>query len=143
MPVYLAGAIEGDVQLARSLGVKAGKLKDFSVPLQNSGDLLLKTFDQNFDARGALMGGWQPRSKVYSHPLLEKTGRMRHGFFKRMIGSMVLVLGNRAPYFPYHQSNKARKRLPRRVMMKIIEYDKRAIVKEFQKSMQDILKARS
>lgn len=139
----IRGSLEGDIQLDRTLGIAAKNLGNLSAPLQRSADRLLKTADQNFDARGGLMGGWKPRARVYTHPLLELTGAMRRNFFKRPVNNTSIVVGNRDPKFAYHQSNKPRRRLPRRVMLKIIDADKRAIIKEFQQHMADALKGRS
>lgn len=143
MSIRITATLEGTRELDRNLGVIDKRLSNFSEPLQASGQRLLNTADKNFDARGGLMGGWQPRARVYSHPLLELTGVMRGSFYKRQLNSKALIVGNRDHKFKYHQSNKPRRRLPRRVMLMIIDSDKRAIVKEFQKFMADTLSRRA
>jgi phage gpG-like protein len=142
MTLDITAKIEGDVQLDRSLGLAAKGLNDFSVPLDASADRLLNTADRNFDARGGLMGGWKPRTRAYAHPLLELTGTMRRSFYKKPINNKAIAVGNDDYKFKYHQSNKPRTRLPRRVMLKIIDADKRAIAKEFQTFVADTLKNR-
>lgn len=130
--VYIVGAIEGDLQVDRELINLRDDLNDFSEPLQKSGEQLLSTVDSNFSVAGKLMGGWQPRKKLYAHPLLDKTGRMRGGF-RAKNDQNILQIWNPVSYFKYHQSNRARRsNLPRRVMLKIIAADKRRITKIFQ-----------
>lgn len=129
--VYIVGAIEGDLQLDRELLNLRDDLEDFSDPLNQSGEQLLKTVDTNFAVVGRLMGGWQPRKKLYRHPLLDKTSRMRQGFRKK-VNETILEIWNPVPYFKYHQSNKSRRKIPRRVMLKIIAADKQRITKIFQ-----------
>lgn len=58
------------------------------------------------------------RERTDTWPLLMKSGAMRSSFGSS-ISSTELIIQNFAPYFPYHQSNKPRTRLPRRVMMAI------------------------
>lgn len=138
MTYILTAEIEGDQQLSRELGITATRVKDFRRPLRESAAELQKTFQLNFDARGRLFGGWKDRKPVYDHgqrvdtwPLLEKTGRMRKSFFSEVHDDHA-VLGNRTPYFKYHQSNKDRTRLPRRVMMMIDDARRRFIIRAFQ-----------
>lgn len=54
------------------------------------------------------------------------------GAFTHQVSSDTLTLGNDAPYFGYHQSNKKRTRLPRRVMMMVDASRRSFIVKAFQ-----------
>lgn len=130
--------LEGDKQVSRRLMIVADGVKDFTQPLGNIGGELNKTFQLNFDAEGGLFGGWPERKPRYKNgqrvdtwPLLQKTGRMRQGF-RQNVGKVTLVIFNPVEYFKYHQSNKPRRRLPRRVMMKIDNERANFIVKAFQ-----------
>lgn len=135
--------LEGDKLMSRALMVSADRLKDFTKPLTESAQLLQKSFQLNFDAQGAMFGGWAPRKPQMRHgarvdtwPLLEKTGTMRGSFYSD-VAADTAVLGNNSPYFKYHQSNAARTKLPRRVMMDINDANKVLIQKTFQQYLID------
>jgi phage gpG-like protein len=134
----LTFSIEGDKQVSRRLMIVADGVTDFTQPLHSIGGELNKTFQLNFDAEGGLFGGWPERVPQYKNgqrvdtwPILQKTGRMRQGF-QQNVGKVTLVIFNPVEYFKYHQSNKPRRRLPRRVMMKIDNERADYIVKAFQ-----------
>jgi hypothetical protein len=136
--VQIVYEIEGERQLSRELGIASDHITDWSAPLTKIGSELLKTFDLNFSQRGALFGGWKPRkpqvvrgSRVDTWPLLEKTGHLRRSF-NREQGRDWVAIQNTASYFKYHQSNKPRKVLPRRVMMMIDDARKMFIQRTFQ-----------
>lgn len=139
--VVISGAVEGDVQLSRELLTLDASLSTFREPLTQAKTQLLSTTQLNFGAVGALMGGWQPRTRAYPWPLLEKTGRMRGGF-KSKVGTNRMEIWNPTIYFKYHQSNRPRKKLPRRVMLKIIGQDKKRIQKFFQTWIAGEIKSR-
>ena len=123
--------LEGEQQVKRRLLIVANGITDFEEPLRNIGSELQKTFQLNFAQEGAIFGGWAARKQDYPWPILNKTGRMRQGF-RQNLGKQELLISNVTPYFKYHQSNKPRSRLPRRVMMKIDNDRKNFIVKAFQ-----------
>ena len=131
MPVLLDAEIEGEKQLSRRLLIVSDGISDWKDPLHNIAGALHNAIESNFDSRGGLFGGWAPAAKDYGHPLLEKTGDMR-GAFGDEINTDFLKISNPTPYFPYHQSNQPRSRLPRRVMMKLDQQRKTFIQKAFQ-----------
>lgn len=139
--IELHAELEGEVQLDRRLGFVAKEIDDFSPALESSANTLLKSFDNNFEARGKLYGGWAPRKVIADWPLLEKTGEMRQSFDKAVTRYQA-VLFNTAEQFPYHQSNKPRNRLPRRVMMMIDQQSRKEIIKHFQEQVGHILAKR-
>lgn len=139
--IVIAGAVEGDLQLSRELIGINTNLNNFRQPLQRSRDQLLSTTQLNFGVVGSMMGGWKPRKRIYAWPLLQKSGRMRRNFQSK-VSSNMMEIWNPTSYFPYHQSNRPRRRLPRRVMLKIIGQDKRRIQKFFQEFMVGTLKRR-
>jgi phage gpG-like protein len=140
MGVVIRGEIEGEVQLSQELGLSAGRIKDFSSVFHQVDEELLKAIDLNFEERGALFtSGWQPRKPQYRRgervdtwPLLEKTGRMRKAFTSN-ISATELIIGNTASYFKYHQSNRARTKLPRRLMLAIDAARQAFVIKAFQR----------
>lgn len=131
MSVVIEGSIEGEQQLSRRLMVMSDGLNDFSEPLQASATELMHSFDTNFASEGQLFGGWEARKQDYPWPILQRTGFMK-GNFQSDVGRDEAVLTNPTDYFPYHQSNAPRTKLPRRVMMKIDQERKVFIQKAFQ-----------
>lgn len=131
MPFLLQMSLEGETQIDRILGISAAGVTDFSRPLNQSKTLILDRVQQNFDQRGALFGGWKPRTMAYPWPLLEQTGKMRKSFTGSVTPTQLTVT-NTDPKFPFHQSNKPRKRLPRRVMLKVDATTATTITKAFQ-----------
>jgi phage gpG-like protein len=123
--------IEGEKQISAELGIAADHLEDFSEPMAKAADIMMDAVDDNFDKRGGRFGGWDPRKDTLPHPLLEKTGVMRKGFYKESTSDYAMV-GNDDDKFPYHQSNQPRTRLPRRVMLMIDARMRDEIFKAFQ-----------
>ncbi len=134
--IELNVTIEGEKQLSRRLLTIPKNISDFKKPLFRIGGEVRGSIDTNFSGRGSLFGRWVPRKDNKPHPLLEKTGKMRRGF-RQNIGPSYVEIYNPTPYFKYHQSNKPRKKLPRRVMMKIDRIRQQFIQKEFQKHVAD------
>lgn len=131
MVVALEATIEGETQLSRRLTGLATDLDDFSPAFDAIQVELLHSIDENYESRGGLFGTWPARKVDAPWPLLEKTGEMRGGF-KGEIFHDYLEISNPVPWFPYHQSNQPRQRLPRRVMMAIDNQRKEFIQKAFQ-----------
>lgn len=141
MGLYLTFEIDGQ-KISRELSVVADGVKSYKQPLNAIGSDLMKTFDMNFNSRGALYGGWKARKGSYPWPLLEKTGHMRHAFAKHTTDDYV-SLTNDASYFKYHQSSRPRSSgLPRRVMMTLRRQDATMIVKEMQSYIISVLRSR-
>lgn len=130
-------SIEGEKEFSRRLLIVADGIRTFEKPLDQIGTELLKSFELNFESRGELFGGWEPRKEDKPWPLLEKSGEMRHGFDKIVQDNAVTVF-NPVDWFKYHQSNKPRAVLPRRVMMKIDTERKAFIIRAFQKYIQQL-----
>ena len=124
--------IEGEKQLSRRLITIPKNIGNFKKPLFRIGGEVRGSIDTNFSGRGSLFGRWVPRKDNKPHPILEKTGKMRSNF-KQNLGPYYVEIYNPTPYFKYHQSNKPRKKLPRRVMMKIDNIRRQFIQKEFQR----------
>ena len=130
--------LEGEKEFSRTLLIAIDGLQDFEPPLKRIGGELHKTFQLNFDQQGALFGKWAPRKpiiragqRIDTWPLLEKSGTMKASFYET-VNPLSLQMGNKTPYFIYHQSKEPRERLPRRIMMKIDEDRRNFIVKALQ-----------
>lgn len=133
--VELSWSIEGEKQLSRRFNSIPLDLEQLAKPLGEIGTELMLATDANFSSRGSLFGEkWPARKKNYAHPLLEKTGMMRSNFQKRL-GPGYVEISNPTEYFKYHQSNKPRRVLPRRVMLKIDQIRKVFIIKAFQRHL--------
>lgn len=134
--------IEGEKQVASLIENVSKKLDDFRSPLTAVNNLLLSTWDKNFDSEGSTIGEpWKklsPRykkrkdSKFPGKPILVATGKMRNSF-RSKTGKLQTELYNTSEYFKFHQSNKPRTKLPRRVMMKIDDKRRAEIFREFTK----------
>lgn len=137
----LSVTLEGEQQVHRRLLIVADGITNFESPLRAIGGELQKTFQMNFAQEGALFGGWADRKKDYPWPILNKSGRMRQGF-RQNVGKQELLISNVVPYFKYHQSNKPRTRLPRRVMMKIDNDRKTFIQRAFQSYIVSLIRSK-
>lgn len=150
MTFAISWQIEGDKQLSRRLRGITTELSDFTKPFQKSAQHLIGIYKRDvFQTRGAIINEkWarlspatvaaKARSGFPIQPLV-RTGRMKRGF-RSSVDSNSATIGNNATYFKYHQSNKPRRKIPRRVMMKIAASQREDVVRIFhtfiRKSMQ-------
>jgi len=139
MAVDISWEIEGVKEFNRTLENITTDLKDFSEPLDECADNLLKSFETNYAAQGGLFGGWSPLArstierkiqKGWSLNILEATGKMRKNFEKEVTKDYARLF-NPTSYFKYHQSRGSRTKLPRRVMMMIDKKRKDKIIESF------------
>lgn len=137
----LSFSIEGEKQLSRRLRLTSDKVKDWEPAFKQSAEYLHDIFsDKVFASQGGVIGErWSPLSKAYAfrknklYPgrgILEATGTMKNGFMTLWRPDMAQVW-NKVEYFKYHQSNQARSKMPRRVMMKLAQAQRTQIVKVF------------
>lgn len=125
--------IEGDKQLLRRSKKLDSSLHDFTRGFQNIGEYLKSFFKSEvFDTEGGVFNERWVGGPNYHR--LQVTGNMRNSFIASSAREYVIV-ENTAEYFKYHQSNKPRKKLPRRVMMKLDEARKRQIIRLLQAEM--------
>jgi len=143
MSFQIQWEIEGSRELSRVLNNVSRAAKDFKKPLGQSAVMLRKLFEGDvFKTEGAaIQRKWARLSPAtvaskarsgYPFPTkpLMATGKMQKSFYTRVY-SEYAVVGNNADYFKYHQSNKPRKRLPRRIMMRINNPSKEEIQRFF------------
>ena len=139
--MQISWTIEGEKQLSRRLEIMARKIKDWGPAFKESGENLKNIFAKDvFETEGgAINENWSPLKKAYAlqkakkfpgKGMLEATGKMRNSFMTLWRPDMAQVW-NTSDYFKYHQSNKPRSKLPRRVMMKLGENQRSMIVKVF------------
>lgn len=126
--------LEGEAEVARRFRGINADLKDFRPEFQKSANYLKDFFSgEVFDTRGAVIGKpWKPTGNPW--PILERSGKMRRSF-KTKAGSKSAEVWNATTYFKYHQSNKPRRKLPRRIMMKLDNQRRQQIVKFFHESI--------
>lgn len=136
--LHLSFAIQGEKQLVRRLQTVATDIKDWGTEMKKTGKYLKETFSGPvFSSEGAEIGEpWV--DGPYYHGLV-RTGKMKKSFVFTS-NDYMMSIGNTTSYFKYHQSKGARSKLPRRVMMKLDEKRKEAIVKIFQKKIHKSLK---
>lgn len=148
MGEFVKITIDGDERLTRKFSALGFYLtRKLNKPLKESGDLLLKRFDENFPKEGKeLRKPWKKlaastvRQKVAlgfgSKGILERTGTLRKGFQKKVKRFSVRVF-NDVNYFKFHQQGS--RKLPQRVMIKSTENIKQDIVEIFRKDLSKIL----
>jgi phage gpG-like protein len=135
--------IEGVPELSRILALTHNKVSNFKKPLWKSAQFILKDVERNFNTEGALVGGWTPLAESTvkgrlregyggAHPILQRTGALKKSFYS-YVDTKRAIISSKSPYFVYHQSRQARKRIPRRAMLVLVENTRQNIVEEFHK----------
>ena len=148
MGEFVKITIDGDERLAKKFSAiglyLTGKLKK---PLGRAGDLLLEEFDDNFDSEGkTLRKPWKrlaPATLVEkarlgfgSKGILERTGKLRRGFEKKVKKFSIRVF-NDVDYYKHHQLGGSK--LPQRIMIRTTENIKQDIIEIFRKDLSKIL----
>ncbi|MEI7510608.1 MAG: hypothetical protein WCJ84_00440 [Candidatus Peregrinibacteria bacterium] len=143
----LSFSIEGEQQVSRAFDFIGKEISNFSKPLMSAQEFLIKTWKENMQDEGkTLAGGWAPLSPAYASAklkkygnkrILERTGLMGKSF-SGLVNSTSLTLWNSASYFAYHQSNKTRTRLPRRMMMKIDDTRRKEVQRFFTEYLDEV-----
>lgn len=139
--MQLKFGIEGELQLSRAFQGISVSMQDWAPSMNESVTMLKEMFSGDvFDTEGeAIDESWSPLSRAYAKQkekkfgdagILQATGTMR-GSFVSQFDSTSAQIWNSAMYFKYHQSKEPRIKIPRRVMMKLTENLKQAIVKIF------------
>ena len=128
--------------MSRILMLEHRKVSNLKEPLRASARLILRDVSTQFRTEGGLTGGWKPlaestmkgkiRSGYGSQPILQRTGTLRKSFYS-LVDEKKAIISSKSPYFVYHQSRMARKKIPRRAMLVLIDRTKQEIVREFQK----------
>lgn len=120
--------IQGDKETIQRLGKLGTSLLSFQMAMREIGSELTSYFsNQVFASQGGALGErWDPlkpktkldKAKKYpgAQPLV-RTGEMKNSFEDEYPNLNSVVIGNTAPWFPYHQSKAPRSKLPRRPMM--------------------------
>lgn len=149
----LTVTVEGETQLSRTLMLMADRVKDWTPAFQETASTLKNIFSNDvFESEGAAIDEhWAALSPDYEarkakrYPgkgLLQASGTMRNSF-KSMYQSDMAQIWNTTDYFKYHQSNQARSKMPRRVMIKLAEAQREVVVKIFHTYFQNFVEASS
>lgn len=89
----------------RVLGDLQGNLSNFRPALEDIKDMQMDEIDSQYSSEGSNILGnkWTKRTKDYSWPILNKTGRMKTSHVVQSLTNTQLVITNKIPYFKYHQ----------------------------------------
>jgi phage gpG-like protein len=139
--------IFGDERLLKKFDDIEGYLDDLRKPLNDTGDLLMDKYDDNFPAEGRILRKpWKQlkastlaqkaRLGFGNKGILERTGKLRKGFEKKVTSGSVRVF-NEVPYYKHHQKGSGR--LPQRKMIDITENIKQDIIEIFRKRLSKVL----
>jgi phage gpG-like protein len=144
MPVGFTVTLQGDKELLDGLKNFAEGIIDLQEEFESTGKYLLDFETQQvFESEGQVFGEpWQPLSEEYSNwkhkhfpnrPILEATGNMRRGFYFTMLNSRQALFHNvyDEQYLKYHQTGAPKHNLPKRVLYKLDDDRKQAIMKIF------------
>lgn len=83
-------------------------INDLQKPFDEITKDWMKQFDDNFSSEGrALKQPWRPRVRSYSWPILQKTGKLRGGF-NRKIKKDSAEIANKVAWAKYHQFGTSR-----------------------------------
>ena len=137
----ISWSIEGEKQLVRRLRGIRVEAADWRPAFDQASRELRGIFANDvFQSQGRAIGTrWPPLKPSYAaqkarqYPgkgMLEATGQMRQSF-KRMFGPDQAAIWNTAEHFKYHQSNRPRRKLPRRMMMYLGHEQRSLVVKVF------------
>lgn len=147
--MHISIDVEGVKQLSAVFEKTGRGLSNLREPLQNSTRYMEAEIQNNYDNQGATFNAkWAPLAESTKKQKLRKygsttplvnTGRMKKGF-KSRVGTQQAVIENNTPYFKYHQSNKPRTKLPRRVMMAIGNKQQAKIIRFFTEYLNKISK---
>jgi hypothetical protein len=142
MALSLYWEIEGEKQLVRRLRGIQAEMGDWAPAFQRTAQELKSIFSNDvFQTQGRAIGvSWPPlkpstlREKARlgygGRGPLERTGRMRNAF-RSMFKPDMAAVWNAVAYFQYLQSNRPRRKLPRRIMMKLGHQQREIVVKIF------------
>lgn len=145
MGLQISWSIEGDKQLSRRLRNVSSDVKDLKKPFDQSARKLRKIFANDvFRTEGGIIDEkWArlspatvARKARSGGGILVDTGRMKNSFRYRSAKDHAIIW-NPTRYFKYHQSNKPRRRIPRRVMMKLAGQQRQMVVRIFHKYIRE------
>lgn len=150
MSLSITWEIEGEKQLVRRLQGIEATAKDWKPAFKKATDELVKVFSNEvFATQGrAVQETWPPlkpsylaqkRKQGFTGGTLVKTGKMQKSF-KSLVKADYAKVWNSVAYFQYHQSNKPRNKIPRRVMMKLGHQQREIVVKAFHEHFKKSLK---
>lgn len=100
--------IDGVKQVSKKLNSITAAVKSLEKPFEEIGKDWMKKYDDNFPAEGGVLKQpWKPRIRAYAWPILQKTGKLRAGF-KKKVDKSYMEIANRVKWAQYHQFGTAR-----------------------------------
>ena len=142
MSLALAMEVEGERQIATRLGSIPADFNRLKDPFRRTGWFIWGEVRRNYDSQGAHFGRrWAPVKRATPPPPLVKTGRMR-ARWNIDADDTGLEFSNQQDYFKYHQSNRPRRKLPRRVMLELTHDMRRKAIREVVIEAEEIIKKR-
>lgn len=136
----LSFEVEGDAEVMRGFSRFADNVKDLSEPFREIAADFYKGEERQFETEGSYgAGGWQALAPAtilqkeragYPLDILVRSGELKKSLTEegganiKEINPLVMRLGTRVPYAIYHQSNKPRRKLPRRPVIMLPEEQK-------------------
>lgn len=138
--------VTGDKETIRRLRRAGVDLKDLSAEMDETGGYLKREYGGPlFETAGQTIGErWRELSEPYKlykrrrwpgAGILQASGRMQ-GAFRVQSGRDFVFLDNPTKYLVYHDSPAPRRKLPRRVIYKLADAQKRVIVDTFERGVQ-------
>jgi len=99
--------VDGVREVNKKLAKISTGLKSLERPLDEITKEWMKEYDDNFQAQGRTLNQpWKPRVRSYSWPLLQKSGKLRAGF-KRKVKKDYAEIANNVKWAKYHQFGTA------------------------------------
>lgn len=115
----------GTKALSVELNNTSRNIKNFRKPLKEATNYMQREIQVNFPAKGRkLKSPWKPRKRKYSHPILNKTGKMK-GNFKENINRDSSIISNPTDYFKFHQLGT--RQMARREMLRFSDTQSKKI----------------
>lgn len=140
-------SVNGDTRLFQKFGKITNNLENFQKPLKESGDLIVKEVDKQFDSQGSrLTGKWKAlkaaslRQKMragYGGGILVRSGALKGSFGSEMGAKQVRVSSKGVSYYKYHQLGMSPQ--PKREMLALNERLKQDVVGVFTKHLKTLI----
>ena len=138
--------LQGDKALQRKISKFHNKLKNPKKILKESGELLVKNYQTNFQTEGSTLGSkWKPLSAFTTaqkirlgyggKKILERTGKLMKSIKILILNKFLVKVGSKLDYYRYHQSAAPRRKLPRRKMVDITNKLSKQIADIFRKNL--------
>jgi len=114
-------------------------VKDFKKPLREIEDYELDEIKKQFSTSGQnIAGGWEKRKGGETHPLLDKTGRLKKSFKRIKLTNTELEISSKVNYFKFHQLGTYK--MPQRQILGFSKKMEKHIIDLFNKFLKTLTK---